>query len=225
MYPAGRVWPIREVTIRACKPPHGKMRRPVAHKATNLFPREVQLRGERSAIHITHTSSSPTITSSSTYRRVRPHKVNLSLTFHDNKTGHQDIVLRFAGEEWICDSYYFAIDSELLPEAEDDRKIRAVLVRLHEQWLEAVQELKADEVAYLPFDFSDQCTGWLRCTATSTGYSVVQGWSSVEGWSFSPSAVGGLLRKLEDFRASGPALEVATNDLLAAICGSASRAA
>lgn len=156
---------------------------------------------------------------------IRPHKVNLSLTFHDNKTGHQDIVLRFAGEEWICDSYYFAIDNELLPETEDDRKIRAVLVRLHEQWLEAVQELKADEVAYLPFDFSDQGSGWLRCTATSTGYSVVQGWSSVEGWSFSPSAVGGLLHKLEDFRASGPALEVAASDLQAAIRGSAACAA
>jgi hypothetical protein len=151
--------------------------------------------------------------------------VNLSLTFHDNNTEHQDIVLRFDGREWICDSYYFAIDSELLPEVEDDRKIRAVLLRLHEQWLEAVQGLKFGEIAYLPFDFSDQCTGWLRCTATSTGYSVVQGWSSVEGWSFSPSAVGSLLHKLEGFKASGPELEVAENDLQVAIRGSASRAA
>ena len=151
--------------------------------------------------------------------------MNLSLTFHDNKTGHQDIVLRFAEQEWICDSYYFAIDSELLPDIEDDRKIRAVLLRLHEQWLEAVHGLKFGEIAYLPFDFSDQCTGWLRCTATLTGYLVVQGWSSIEGWSFSPSAVGGLLHKLEGFRASGPSLEVTPSELHAAIRGSASRAA
>jgi hypothetical protein len=156
---------------------------------------------------------------------VRPHKVDFSLTFHDNKTGHQDIVLRFAEQKWICDSYYFAIDSELLPDIEDERKIRAVLLRLHEQWLEAVCSLQVGETANLPFDFPDHCTGWLRCTATSNGYSVVQGWSSVEGWSFSPSSIGGLMHKLEDFRADGAAVEVAINELQAAIRESASRVA
>lgn len=151
--------------------------------------------------------------------------MSLSLTFHDNKTGHRDIVLRFAGQEWVCDSYYFAIDSELLPEVEGERKIRAVLQRLHEQWLEAVESLRVGEVAYLPFDFSDQCTGWLKCIATSTGYSVAQGWSGVEGWSFSPSAIGGLLHNLEGFRSNGQTLEVARSELLAAIRQSASRAA
>ena len=151
--------------------------------------------------------------------------MDLSLTFHDNKTGHRDIVLRFAGQEWICDSYYLAIDTELLPEVEDEGKIRAVLRRLHEQWLEAIEGLKVGEVAYLPFDFSDQCTGWLRCTAKSTGYSIDQGWSSVEGWSFSPSAIGVLLHNLEGFRADGPTLEVAHTEFQAAIRESASLAA
>ncbi len=151
--------------------------------------------------------------------------MDLSLTFRDNTTGHQDVVLRFAEREWVCDSYYFAIDTELLPEIEDERKIRAVLLRLHEQWLEAVENLKATEIAYLPFDLSDQCTGWLRCTATPSGYVIVQGWSSVEGWSFSPSAVGGPLHKLEGFRASGPTLEVSTSDFHDAIRRSASHAA
>ncbi|MDL5034574.1 hypothetical protein QRD43_21900 [Pelomonas sp. APW6] len=151
--------------------------------------------------------------------------MDLSLTFHDNTTGHQDIVLRFAGQEWICDSYYLAIDSALLPDVEDEQKIRTVLLRLHEQWLEAVCSLKVGETANLPFDLSDQCTGWLRCTATSNGFSVIQGWSSVEGWSFSPSSVGGLMHKLEDFRASGAAVEVASSEFLAAIRESASRAA
>jgi len=67
-------------------------------------------------------------------------------------------VLRFAGQEWICDSYYFAIDTELLPEVEGDRKIRAVLQRLHEQWLQAIESLKVGGVAYLPFDFSDRAS-------------------------------------------------------------------
>jgi len=139
--------------------------------------------------------------------------VNLSLTFHDNGTRHRDLVFRFAAQEWICDSYYFAIDNELLPEFDDDRKIRAVLLRLHEQWLDAVQGLKIGELAYLPFDFSDQSTRWLRCTATSGGYLVVQGWSNVEGWSFSPSAVGCLLHELKNFNADGLELELVENEL------------
>lgn len=151
--------------------------------------------------------------------------MDLSLTFHDNKTGHQDIVLRFAGQEWVCDSYYLAIDDVLLPEVEDEAKVRAVLARLLEQWFQAVQGLRLGEVAYLPFDFSDQCTGWLRCTVTPNGCSVVQGWSSVEGWSFSPSAVGEHLHKLEGFRASCPMLNIPVADFLAAIRGSVSNAA
>ncbi len=151
--------------------------------------------------------------------------MNLSLSFHDNKTGHKDIILRFAGQEWVCDSYYLALDNELLPGVEDERKIQAVLLRLHEQWLEALENLKVGETAYLPYDFSDEYTGWLRCTLTSTGYNIVQGWSSVEGWSFSPSAAGDHLRSLGGFRADGPVLEASVNELHAAIRESYSHAA
>ena len=151
--------------------------------------------------------------------------MELSLTFNDNETLHEDIVLRFAGQEWICDSYYFAIDGDRLPEVEDKQKIQSVLRRLHEQWLEAIQSLRIGDIAYLPYDFSDQSTGWLRCARTLNGFLLTQGWSNVEGWSFSPSAVGSLLHQLEDFRADGPALEVAASDLKSSVIGSASQAA
>jgi hypothetical protein len=151
--------------------------------------------------------------------------LELSLTFNDNGTSHGDVLLRFAGQEWVCDSYYFAIDDETHPEAEDALKVRAVLKRLLEQWLAAVQVLKIDEHAYLPYDFSDQYTGWLRCTRIQAGFRVVQGWSSVEGWSFSPTAVGGLLHQLEGFRAKGPSMTIGANELEDAIRASTSSAA
>ena len=151
--------------------------------------------------------------------------VEPSLSFEDNSTGHGDIVLRFAGRQWIADSYYLALDQGLLPGIEDDRKIRAVLHRLLEQWLEALERIDETGVAYLPYDLSDQYSAWLRCTRTMTGYSIVRGWSAVEGHSFSPSSVGALLHTLEGFRGDGPALEVAAADLLEAIRLSAARAA
>jgi hypothetical protein len=156
---------------------------------------------------------------------VRRHPVELSLTFVDNNTGHDDLVLHFAGQQWVCDSYYFAIDDHLLPEIEDEVKIRTVLRRLLEQWQEALHGLSTDGVAFLPYDFSDQYTGWLRCTRTQNGFAVTRGWSGVEGWSFSPSNVGDLLHKLEDFRADGPSAEAATQELSEAIDESMSRAA
>ncbi|WP_067273268.1 hypothetical protein [Mitsuaria sp. 7] len=150
--------------------------------------------------------------------------MDLSLSFQDNQTGHKDLVLRFAGQERICDSYYLVIDDGLPSVGEDERKIRAVLLRLLEQWLEVVQGLKAGEIGYLPYDLSDQYSGWLRCTATPDGYTLAQGWSTVEGWSFPPSDVGDLLHHLEGFRVDGPVLEVARDDLLSAIRASASLA-
>jgi hypothetical protein len=38
----------------------------------------------------------------------------------------------------VCDSYYLALDRELLSDREDAGKVRAVLRRLLEQWLAAV---------------------------------------------------------------------------------------
>jgi hypothetical protein len=142
-----------------------------------------------------------------------------SLTFKPNRTGHNDVVLYFAEQEWICDSYYFALDNELLPDIESEEKVRLVLKRLLEQWLEAIRALKVGEVAYLPYDFSDQCTGWLRCTCKPRGYAIAHGWSGVEGWSFAPSAIGILIRELGDFRASG-AERVMEADVLVAAIGS-----
>ena len=82
--------------------------------------------------------------------------MNLSLRFEDNGTGHNDIILQLGEQSWVCDSYYFALDQELMPGHEDARKIRTVLHRLLERWLEALQNMSDGGSVFLPYDFSDQ---------------------------------------------------------------------
>lgn len=146
----------------------------------------------------------------------------LSLTFNDNGRAHDDLELRFAGQQWICDSYYYALDDEVLPGVENQAKVRAVMRRLLEQWQDATRNLMAGEVAFLPYAFFDLSTGWLHCTRTEKGFVIVHGWSDVEGWSILPSTIGPMMRGLGDFRADGATLEIGTRELADAISASLS---
>ncbi|MEZ4373110.1 MAG: hypothetical protein AB7K71_23535 [Polyangiaceae bacterium] len=128
----------------------------------------------------------------------------LGLRFQDNSKLHDDVVLEFAGQEYTCDSYYFALDNRLLPEQEDDEKIRLVMRRLLEQWLEAARSLSDGSQAFLPFDLSDQCSRWIRCERRGDDFALALGWSDTEGWSFSPSDIGELLFALRNFHADTP---------------------
>lgn len=143
--------------------------------------------------------------------------MKLHLAFVDNETLHADIILNFAGRQWLCDSYYFALDRHLLPECEDAAKIGMALRRLLEQWHAALKKTRVAEAVFLPYDFSDQYTGWLRCTRTDDGFVIVRGWSGVEGWSLSPSNIGNLLYRLESFHADGPTVEMSAGELFDAI--------
>jgi hypothetical protein len=93
-----------------------------------------------------------------------------------------------------CDSYYLAIDES--PTAL--RHLGASLARLLDQWIEQVDELRdAGGVAYLPYDFSDQCTAWLRVSSADGRTADIQaGWSLVEAWGIEPS----------NYRATAPAI-------------------
>jgi hypothetical protein len=144
----------------------------------------------------------------------------LSLRFEDNDTAHDDLVLRFASERWVCDSYYLVLDRELLPDREDADKVRAVLRRLLEQWLAALGRLPDGGTAYLPYDFSDQYTGWLACQRSGSEVAVSRGWADVEGWSFFPSAAGDLSARPRGFRADGTTVRCGLPDLVEAVRGS-----
>lgn len=149
----------------------------------------------------------------------------LSLTFNDNGRAHDDVELRFADQQWICDSYYYALDDEVLPGVENQAKVRAVMRRLLEQWQDATRNLTVGQIAFLPYDFSDEYTGWLRCTRTAKGFVIVHGWSNVEGYSFLPSNIGKLVFELSDFRPDGPTLEMDAHELARAINESISKLA
>jgi RimJ/RimL family protein N-acetyltransferase len=138
------------------------------------------------------------------------------LTLDDRDADNPAIVLRFAGHDWVCDAYHLALDRK----PGDAPDVRAVLRRLLAQWLAAAQALKTGETVWLPYDFSDHHTGWLRCARTPRGCVVTQGRAGVEGWRISPSDIGDLTREPAGFEASGLAVEMAMSDLTAAIAAS-----
>jgi hypothetical protein len=64
--------------------------------------------------------------------------------------------------ENYVDSYYFALDSGILPEEENDEKVKIVLRNLLTDWLLALDDLNDGYITHLPFDFSDEYVGALE---------------------------------------------------------------
>jgi hypothetical protein len=122
------------------------------------------------------------------------------LEFRDNDTAHDDLHLSFAGAEETADSYYLALDNGIEPDDESPSKARLVLRRLLEQWREHLRAASDGDVLFLPYDFSDQYTGCLRCQRNPTGLFISHGYSSREGWSFNPSDIGDYVSTVDDFR-------------------------
>ncbi|WP_329117889.1 hypothetical protein [Streptomyces sp. NBC_01353] len=113
------------------------------------------------------------------------------------KGDHSDLRLSLGPYLHTCDSYYLVIDES--PTA--SRRLGANLARLLEQWKDQVDELKgAGGTAYLPYDFSDQCTAWLRVTSTDGRDAEVHaGWSLVEAWGIEPSNYVATAPEITDF--------------------------
>lgn len=144
-------------------------------------------------------------------------KVELSLHFEDNGTEHHDLVLRFAGERWDCDSYYLALAGASLPGQKDADKIRVILRMLLEQWLSAVENFSDGSTVYLPYDFSDQYTGWLRCFRSGSTVEMCRGWARVEGWAISPSTIGQHLTQVPGFQPDSPFVRIPLEELVEAV--------
>lgn len=98
---------------------------------------------------------------------------------------HNDLRLRIGSHQHTCDSYYLAIDES--PTAPGG--LGARLARLLEQWGAQVVKLKnGGGTVYLPYDFSDQCTAWLRvASADGQTIEIQAGWSLIEAWGIEPS--------------------------------------
>ncbi|MDQ8706657.1 hypothetical protein RCO28_29905 [Streptomyces sp. LHD-70] len=110
---------------------------------------------------------------------------------------HRDLRLHIGAHRHTCDSYYLAIDES--PTAV--QHLGSGLARLLDQWMEQVDELRGTGgIAYLPYDFSDQCTAWLRVSSADGGTADVQaGWSLVEGYGFDPSNYRATAPEITDF--------------------------
>jgi hypothetical protein len=127
---------------------------------------------------------------------------------------HEDLELRLGSFRHIADSYYLAIDDS--PTAGDT--VEENLARLLDQWIERLRGLSAGAVAFLPYDFSDQCTAWLRVESADGLTATVQaGWNGIEGWSFMPTNIAeGEQPKRLDLIA-GASIECGLLDLVAAL--------
>jgi hypothetical protein len=141
----------------------------------------------------------------------------VSLRFEDNGRFHDDLLLRVGDVKWRCDSYYLLIDQGMLAEGESVPKVRAVLARLLEQWRTSVERLADGQACFLPYDFSDEYTGWLRCEAVGKDLRVHRGWAEVNGYSFFPSDVGELLRSLPGFQPDGEEVSIPRASFLQSI--------
>lgn len=77
---------------------------------------------------------------------------------------HDSLILSvpFLGIHVIADTYYFAMDNKVLPNDSSMYKIGKTIQSLIKGWIFIINELKKNQVCYLPFDFSDQYLGCLK---------------------------------------------------------------
>jgi hypothetical protein len=101
--------------------------------------------------------------------------------------GHNDLMLRLGGWSYRCDSYYFAMEAENDGPRVDAGRVAKVMLALLRQWRDRVLQLADSAIVYLPYDFSDQGTCWLRVQRLAAQLEITAGWSSIEGYSFNPS--------------------------------------
>ncbi|MFK0235942.1 hypothetical protein [Streptomyces vinaceus] len=140
---------------------------------------------------------------------------DLPLNFERTSTrgDHSDLRLSIATHRHVCDSYYFAIDES---PAAAGAGLGTKLGRLLEQWNEQVSDLMGSGgTAYLPYDFSDQCTAWLRVSSPDGQAALVQaGWSRIEAWGIEPSNYATTAPRVTDFAAiEGAQIDCSLADL------------
>lgn len=143
----------------------------------------------------------------------------LRLTFDDNGTSHGDLRLQFGTFSRVGDSYYLAQDPGIRPDDTSPEKVRLVLEQLLEQWEERLKLLVESETVYLPFEFADEYTGWLRCRMEENDVLIDIGWSMLPGYSVKPTEFHLHPYKVTDFDPIPDAGEqqIAYPDLIAAV--------
>ena len=143
------------------------------------------------------------------YMRSRPDCSLLSLVYEPNGTDHDDLVVGLSSWRYRCDTYYYKLDHP----AGSASDVPGAIKRLLELWLRDMDACGPDHATYLPYDFSDQYTGWLRCGLKANGeWQILPGWSDKEGWAFYPTDYEDVAKGLDDFRPVQGDLEFTLQD-------------
>lgn len=108
------------------------------------------------------------------------------LTYKDDGTEHEDLVLECGTHVSRGDSYYLALDRVIDAKITSAAKVRHVLRVMFSHWLDVLREGGAEPV-YLLMELSDQCTRWLEVSSSGAQVELRLGWSTKEGYALIPS--------------------------------------
>ena len=122
----------------------------------------------------------------------------LRLTFDDQGTQHGDLLLECGDYARHVDSYFFGLDP-VVQDQPEPRRVRVSLELLLDQWLVAVRDATPGQSVFLPFEFADEYTGWIRVTVEGDRVRCRPGWSAIPGHAVYPSQIGPHLSHVADF--------------------------
>lgn len=88
------------------------------------------------------------------------------------------------GINGYSDTYYLALDQSILPSEESAEKVKIVLKRLLCDWEIAIESLENGNVAYLPFDFSDETVNSLKVMRMGDNLLIRHTWIRTYGGSY-----------------------------------------
>lgn len=134
-------------------------------------------------------------------RQTEPRLLELVWEHVRGSGGHDDLLLYVVGQpRERCDSYYLGLDDSFDGERSGADSVRAVLRRLLEQWVHALRGAGEGDVLFLPYDFSDQSTGCLRCRVLADEVELVSGFSGREAHDVSLADISDFVHGIDDFQ-------------------------
>ncbi len=122
----------------------------------------------------------------------------LDIVFHPEAATHDDLELRLGAFCHQASSHDFRLTRSLAPGDESPIKVQRVLSRLWKLARRAIVHLSQDESCFVPFDLSDQCTGWIRFQRTSR-LAVTFGWSNLPGHDIDPASPTAVVNEVAQF--------------------------
>lgn len=104
-----------------------------------------------------------------------------------------------------------AIAFDAIDENINHSRLRKALRSLLVQFSGVVEEAGDIDTLHLPFDLSDQYTGWIRCTFDRSHVQIDIGWSRLEGYAIDLKNIRRVVRDVSDFRAYADSAQFETN--------------